>query len=426
VRSFPRAARRRLCAVLLTGLTVGALSVPAGFTPAPSSAASSVAPDSDRLKAKQKTLKQQIAAADTELDHSSSQVRRTSARAEAAWARLRQARAHVAQVNAQLTAAQARDQRLQAELAAAEARLAQARSGRQAARDQKAVVATTVSEVYRQGDPRLLALASMLKSSSPEEMLRARELDRTVFNRQAGDYDRLRAAEVLLEVRRTDVQAATDLVAANRAAAAEALAEVQSLASQAVAARQSYLVSVAGARAARNQAKAARRADRAELARLKREESRIKQQILAALARERRSYTGAVGGLLLSPVNSPVTSPFGMRRHPIHGYWGMHDGVDFGEACGTPMRAAGTGRVIAQYFSSVYGHRLYLSLGSVNGKNVTVVYNHATGYGRHGVGDVIQRGQTVGWVGSTGWSTGCHLHFTVLENGDPVDPMKYL
>ena len=54
-----------------------------------------------------------------------------------------------------------------------------------------------------------------------------------------------------------------------------------------------------------------------------------------------------------------------------------------------------------------------------------MVYNHVTSY-RVNVGDQVSRGETVGYVGSTGWSTGCHLHFTVLEDGDAVDPMGYL
>ena len=67
----------------------------------------------------------------------------------------------------------------------------------------------------------------------------------------------------------------------------------------------------------------------------------------------------------------------------------------------------------------------YVLPGTVNGKNLTVVYNHASGY-RVGVGDHVRRGEIVGYVGDTGWSTGCHLHFTVLVNGTAVDPENWL
>ena len=64
--------------------------------------------------------------------------------------------------------------------------------------------------------------------------------------------------------------------------------------------------------------------------------------------------------------------------------------------------------MISEYYSSVWGNRLFLNLGLVNGKNVTVIYNHLSRYRIH-VGQRVSRGQVVGYVGTTGWSTGCHL-----------------
>ena len=93
-----------------------------------------------------------------------------------------------------------------------------------------------------------------------------------------------------------------------------------------------------------------------------------------------------------------VTSPFGYRRHPIYGYWGLHDGTDFSAPCGTPNRAAGSGTVISRYWSDVYGNRLYLDLGQVNGKNMTVVYNHLSGY-TASTGERVSRGEVVGYGG---------------------------
>ena len=89
--------------------------------------------------------------------------------------------------------------------------------------------------------------------------------------------------------------------------------------------------------------------------------------------------------------------------------------------CARPSPA----RSSREYYSSVYGNRLYLDVGKVNGHNLTVVYNHprrtASASATH-----VSRGEIVGYAGTTGWSTGCHLHFTVLLNGSPVDPMNYL
>ena len=81
--------------------------------------------------------------------------------------------------------------------------------------------------------------------------------------------------------------------------------------------------------------------------------------------------------------------------------------------------------MISKYYSSVYGNRLFVYVGTVNGNSLTIVYNHASGYGV-GVGQRVARGQVLGYSGNTGWSTACHLHFTVLVNGQPVDPMNWL
>ena len=134
---------------------------------------------------------------------------------------------------------------------------------------------------------------------------------------------------------------------------------------------------------------------------------------------------GQTDGLLSRPVPGYVTSSFGYREHPIYGYWGLHNGTDFSAPCGTPMRAASGGRVIARYYDAVYGNRLFLGLGMVNGSYVTAVYNHASSY-RYGVGATIPRGAVLGYSGTTGWSTACHLHYTILVNGKPVDPMRFM
>ena len=197
-------------------------------------------------------------------------------------------------------------------------------------------------------------------------------------------------------------------------------------------------------KAAEAMAAKAKKLDRKALAKAKRQEARIQKLIQEAIrkarerARERARRKAAAAaakanhggapidtnGLLMRPVNGPVTSAYGYRVHPIYHYWGLHDGDDFGAPCGAPLAAVRNGKVLTEYYSSVWGNRLYLNVGLVNGKFITVIYNHLSRYAV-GTGAVVNRGQTVGYVGTTGWSTGCHLHFTVMENGKPVDPMKY-
>lgn len=134
------------------------------------------------------------------------------------------------------------------------------------------------------------------------------------------------------------------------------------------------------------------------------------------------SRSAARSSGFIRPVQGRLTSQYGMRLHPVLGYRKLHDGTDFGAACGTPIRAAASGVVTERYYNAGYGHRLMIDHGKVNGTYVTTGYNHATHYIVR-VGARVQQGQTIGYVGSTGYSTGCHLHLMVWENGRVVNPM---
>ena len=126
--------------------------------------------------------------------------------------------------------------------------------------------------------------------------------------------------------------------------------------------------------------------------------------------------------LLRKPVTAAVmSSSFGYRRHPILGYTKLHTGVDWASPVGTPVLAAGNGIVARVKNSSSYGN--HVEIQHVNG--YVTAYNHMSRIGA-GVreGARIRQGQVVGYVGSTGLSTGAHLHYEVIINGHFVDPMK--
>jgi murein DD-endopeptidase MepM/ murein hydrolase activator NlpD len=166
-------------------------------------------------------------------------------------------------------------------------------------------------------------------------------------------------------------------------------------------------------------------ADLAAIAKLEAERDRI-EALIRAQASVGTGYTGPVDGTgyLSMPVDGRITSPYGMRTHPIYGYYSLHDGTDFGAACGTPIRAAAPGKVLATYYQSAYGNRVIIDHGLQSGVGLATISNHLEGYAVS-EGERVQRGQVIGYVGSTGWSTGCHLHFTVLQNGTPTDPMNW-
>ncbi|GAB4537105.1 MAG: M23 family metallopeptidase [Roseibium sp.] len=126
--------------------------------------------------------------------------------------------------------------------------------------------------------------------------------------------------------------------------------------------------------------------------------------------------------LIRKPLNGgKFRSGFGMRRHPIHKYTKMHRGVDWSAPRGTPIMAAGNGVIQKAGWSSGYGRRI--ELRHTNG--YTTTYNHMTGFAK-GIGEGVQvtQGQIIGYVGSTGLSTGPHLHYEVLVNGRYMDPMR--
>ncbi len=135
-------------------------------------------------------------------------------------------------------------------------------------------------------------------------------------------------------------------------------------------------------------------------------------------------FDGTVGrNGLLRPVPGPITSPYGRRFHPVLHVWKLHDGTDFGASCGTPIRAAAAGRVINRYYNGGYGNRLMIDHGTLAGRGFVTGYNHASRYSVR-VGQAVRRGQVIGYVGSTGYSTGCHLHLMVWLNGAKSNPMR--
>ncbi len=121
------------------------------------------------------------------------------------------------------------------------------------------------------------------------------------------------------------------------------------------------------------------------------------------------------------PVEGPITSRFGPRFHPILQVWKLHTGTDIGAACGTPVKAAKDGTITSAGVAGGYGNRVVID----QGQGLSTTYNHLTSYAAT-VGMPVRQGQVIGYVGTTGLSTGCHLHFEVLVNGVLVDSGPYL
>lgn len=153
-----------------------------------------------------------------------------------------------------------------------------------------------------------------------------------------------------------------------------------------------------------------------ELAGLEKEQARIEQ-----LISERQRSTGTAPGVLARPVPGRLSSSFGYRTHPILGIKKLHTGTDFSAPSGTPIQAAAAGTVILATYYGGYGNAVVVD----HGGGMTTLYAHQTSVAV-AVGEEVATGQTIGFVGSTGLSTGPHLHFEVRIDGKPVDPAAYL
>lgn len=152
------------------------------------------------------------------------------------------------------------------------------------------------------------------------------------------------------------------------------------------------------------------------VAALEAESEELEREILRRQIRE-----GRAPGRLAWPVSGVLTSPFGMRIHPVLGGRRMHNGIDVGLPAGSPIHAAANGRVILVEWRSGYGRTVVLD----HGGGLSTLYAHQSAYAVS-VGDRVLAGDVIGYIGCTGYCTGPHLHFEVREVGAPVDPMKYL
>jgi murein DD-endopeptidase MepM/ murein hydrolase activator NlpD len=183
--------------------------------------------------------------------------------------------------------------------------------------------------------------------------------------------------------------------------------------------------SLAGARASKNQALVVTRDQVADEIQESRALEAASAQLAAKLrAAEARAASVAASGStsatpsgsgFIWPLSGPITSPFGMR-------WGtLHPGVDIGVPEGTPIHAAASGTVIWCGWMSGYGNLVMID----HHNGLATLYGHQSSIGV-GCNQEVSQGQTIGYVGCTGFCTGPHLHFEVRLNGNPVDPLGYL
>lgn len=129
---------------------------------------------------------------------------------------------------------------------------------------------------------------------------------------------------------------------------------------------------------------------------------------------------GVAPGSLLFPLKGIISSNFGNRLSPITGTMRFHAGVDIYSATGTPIKAAAGGEILQADYMTGYGYAILI----YHGGGVATFYGHMSGFAVK-QGQKVKKGQIIGYVGSTGWSTGPHLHFEIRINGAPKNPLNF-
>jgi murein DD-endopeptidase MepM/ murein hydrolase activator NlpD len=406
--------------------------------------------------AKKKQLDSQIDASKADLKQSYDQVAKSVTAYNTAETQYKAVQVRYAVAQGKLAAAKAADVVAASKLKQAEQALKTAISdvdeGELVILKQKQVAGRAAQSAYQQQNS-LVGLSIVLKGASPADVASGIQVQRNVFGIQGNTITRLNNAQAQLANKRVKVSAAEKIVSAQRAEAARTVKDVTALTLQ-VAADKVEAAKLAQARLTTYQA--AERDKNSELAQynsLVAERNRVQQILIArakaekaAAARRKAAKEAAERAKarkehrpprhvpddppdnssgLSYPIKTYITSPYGMRFHPILHIWKLHDGTDFGAGCGTPIHAAANGVVSDKYYNGGYGNRLFVSHGVIDGSSITTVYNHLSKYNVRN-GQRVKKGQVIGYVGTTGYSTGCHLHFMVYQDGNVVNPMKWL
>lgn len=150
------------------------------------------------------------------------------------------------------------------------------------------------------------------------------------------------------------------------------------------------------------------------------ETSRQIEQMIRRIQSGDKNVGGSTGTMVW-PAQGEITSPFGWRVHPIFGTQRMHTGIDIGADYGDPVRAADGGVVIHSDWMGGYGNAVIID----HGNGISTLYAHNSQL-LVGEGQTVAKGQVVSRAGSTGYSTGPHLHFEVRQHGSPVNPLNFL
>ena len=386
----------------------------------------------DSVNEKKRSVDSQIADLKDQLEGASQDLVDSAIRLKKLQVRLSEVRVSLAAAQAARAEAVRKDAEISARLAFAEAELDKAQRERevqqQAEADTKAALGRIARETYV-GDG-LSGMSVALQATTPEQFTERMAVAGAALRAQGGAMGRIAVVRAEMRARTAKLDAIRAQIAELKRQSAVLVAQRQAAEQQAASAEAEVraLVADEAAQVAAIQGKID--GERKRLADLEAEQVKL-QAILVERARRARQNHGNGGwnprpsnGFLSYPAPGGITSGFGMRYHPILHYSRMHTGIDFGVACGTPVHAAADGEVISAGRAGGYGNRVVIDHGAVGSGDLATTYNHLSSIVVHGGN--VQRGQVIAYSGTTGLSTGCHLHFEALLDGRYVNPVNYL
>ena len=296
---------------------------------------------------------------------------------------------------------------LAAELAAKEAELDQAQARLAELRDRLREAVRLLEDrlvaIYKSSDPDLLTV--VLSADGFDDLLERTEYLQRLEDQDASIIGRVRALRDEMRATVEQVRAARDAIAARKQELEEIRAELEQQSASLSAARQQREATLEQVREQRHELEA-------DLTRIsKKVEEQLRESGSAPLPAG--PIRGGSSGFIW-PVTGTLTSSFGMR-------WGrMHEGIDIAAPGGTPIRAPKAGTIELAAYTGGYGNYTCID----HGGSLSTCYAHQQGFAR--TSGTVSQGTVIGYVGTTGNSTGNHLHFEVRINGSATDPMGYL
>lgn len=416
----------------------------------------------DDLDDQQAALQNQIAQSNQAISGYSTNLDAATAAVAASRQQLADAQAVLAKATSERDAAALVDAQKATELATAEQALVDAQtavsSGKDGVTRQQSKAASDLRAAQQQNTGMLSIGMLFVDHADAGDVSSRIQWASTVYNANAAEMNRLAEMQLQLQNAQTNMATLEDQARIAREAAAAHLLVTQAAeraADEAAAVVANLVAANQAAEAAAAQVLATERANNANMqTEMDAVTQRIQQRnaqraaeeaarqaaaaaaaaAAAEAANQRQAYqapapaaprASGTGFPLATPAYGPYTSAYGYRTNPVLGYSEFHDGLDIGSSCGSPLYSASDGVVTEMYYGGGWGWKLTIDNGWINGVQVSTGYNHAQNYIVY-PGQRVSRGQVVGYTGTTGLSTGCHLHFHVWVNGQVANPVNYI